>query len=166
MFNAVSGDLNGWARHTSLFPTSSYISSLGSFCSVLLDEGLSIYAVKDVDLLCLLLDGQSFVSQVSPAFIFVGWMGRRGLHHKHRVNDKVGHGGGGKRQVTRWMESEDKAEIKMLGLGRPNTVSLSPTQPNTVLGLLPFSLLPPPSQCRPLQHALAWHPLSYSTRNG
>ena len=71
-------------------------------------------------------------------------------------------GGGGKRQAMRWM---DEAEIEKLGLCRPNNVSLSPTQPNTVLRLGPFSLIPPPLRM-PCQRALAQHPLLASTLNG
>ena len=46
MGNAVAGVINRCARHTSLFPTNSYISSLGSFFAALLDELSSVYVVK------------------------------------------------------------------------------------------------------------------------
>ena len=41
----------------------------------------------------------------------------------------------------RWTKSEDKAEIEIPRLCQLNDFLLSPTEPNTVLGLLPFPLI-------------------------
>ena len=107
---------------------------------------------KKNNLLCLFLagHGQDFFDLV---FILIGWMGGCGLNQYGRIDSSICHGNGGKRQAMRWMESEDEAEIEMLGLCWPNNISPSPTQPDTILGLGPFSLIPPPL-CMPCQHWL------------